>query len=230
MSSTRASDTTTDAISETESDLTTKARIRQAAVVRFPIDGFSGTTVRSIATAADVSPGLVIHHFGSKDNLRSECDDYVIRRIGELRRASVAEGTYQQVDAVAALFQLLEPEIRYLAWALGSGGSASDHVFDLLLADVVSQIADFQKAGLVSEIQDPQTFGAVLLTMRLGGLVLHEQLSRTVGFDTLSPEGLMELAPHTLSILSGEVFDKRALHDAASALDEFNRQTKEKEK
>jgi len=213
--------------SEAEPDLTTKARIRQAAIVRFPIDGYSRTTVRSIATAADVSPGLVIHHFGSKGNLRSECDDYVIRRIGELKRASVADGTYRQGDAVAAMFQLVEPEIRYLAWALGSSGAASSHIFDLLLEDVVAQIGEFQEAGLVSEIKDPRTMGAVLLTMRLGGLVLHEQLSRTVGFDTLSPEGLMELAPHVLSILSGDVFDKRTLHDAATALDEFNRRTKE---
>jgi len=196
-------------------------------VLRFPIDGFARTTVRSIALAADVSPGLVIHHFGSKDNLRSECDDYVIRRLGELKRTSIAEGTYRQGDAVAAMYQLIEPEMRYLAWALGSGGAASDHIFDLLLDDVVAQIEEYQESGFITQVEDPRTLAAVMLTMRLGSLVLHEQLSRTVGFDTLSPDGLMKLAPHMLSIFSGDLFDQRVIQDAATALDEFNQQTKE---
>ena len=127
------------------------------------------------------------------------------------------------------MFQLVEAEIRYLAWALGSRGKAADHIFDLLLEDVVAQVEEYQQSGLISQVDDPRTLAAVMLTMRLGGLVLHEQLSRAVGFDTLSPAGLMKLAPHILSIFSGEVFDQRAMEDAASALDDFNQQTKEEE-
>lgn len=209
----------------TESDLTTKARIRQAAVVRFPIDGFAGTTVRGIATEAAVSPGLVIHHFGSKDNLRTECDNHVIRRLGELQRTSIAEGSYRSGDAVAAMYQLVEPEIRYLAWALGAGGATSDHIFDLLLADAVSQIIEYRDAGLVADVDDPRMLAAVILTMRLGSLLLHNQLSRTLSIDSLSAQGLMKLAPHVLSIFSGEVFDRRMMQDAASALAEFQQPT-----
>lgn len=222
MVSARPGEPETGQAAESASDLTTKARIRQAAVVRFPIDGYVGTTVRSIAGAADVSPALVIHHFGSKDNLRSECDDYVIRRLGELQRASIGDGSYRQGDAVAAMYQLVEPEIRYLAWALGAGGAASDHIFDLLLADAIAQIDVYQKAGLMAEVEDPHTLAAVILTMRLGGLVLHDQLSRAVGFDSLSPEGLMKLAPHVMSIFSGEVFDRGMMQEAARALDQFS--------
>ena len=56
-------------------DLTTSARIRDAAIAQFGAHGFN-TGVRAIATAAGVSPGLVIHHFGSKDGLRKACDEY----------------------------------------------------------------------------------------------------------------------------------------------------------
>ncbi len=51
-------------------DLTTRAKIRDAAIVRFGKFGFGRTTIRAIAEAARVSPALVIHHFGSKDGLR----------------------------------------------------------------------------------------------------------------------------------------------------------------
>lgn len=58
-------------------DRTTRARLRDVAIEVFARDGF-GATVRTIATAADVSPGLVIHHFGSKAGLQAECDAYVL--------------------------------------------------------------------------------------------------------------------------------------------------------
>src|SRR3712207_8086528 len=56
--------------SSADDDLTGRARIRDAAIRRFAVDGF-GTSVRAIAADAGVSPGLVIHHFGSKEQ-RSE--------------------------------------------------------------------------------------------------------------------------------------------------------------
>jgi AcrR family transcriptional regulator len=59
-------------------DLTTRARIRDAAIVLFGRDGFPATSVRAIATAAAVSPALVLHHFGSKDELRAACDTYIV--------------------------------------------------------------------------------------------------------------------------------------------------------
>ena len=61
-------------------DMTTPARIRDAAIELFGSRGFD-VGVRAIAEAAGVSPGLVIHHFGSKDGLRKACDDYIAEEI-----------------------------------------------------------------------------------------------------------------------------------------------------
>ena len=64
-------------------DQTTRARIRDAAIEVFGRDGFA-TGVRAIATAAGVSPGLVNHHFGSKNGLRQVCDGYVLDVVREI--------------------------------------------------------------------------------------------------------------------------------------------------
>ena len=64
-------------------DLTTRARIRDTAIGVFGSQGFTAG-VRSIATAAGVSPGLLNHHFGSKDGLRTACDEHVLRVIRDL--------------------------------------------------------------------------------------------------------------------------------------------------
>uniref|UniRef100_UPI0013D78043 TetR/AcrR family transcriptional regulator n=1 Tax=Fodinicola feengrottensis TaxID=435914 RepID=UPI0013D78043 len=53
-----------------EDDLTARARIRNAALRQFADKGVKGTTIRGVAEAAGVSPALVQHHFGSKEQLR----------------------------------------------------------------------------------------------------------------------------------------------------------------
>src|ERR1044071_2243819 len=45
------------------------ARIRRAARDAFAETGWAGTTIRSVARAADVDPALVYHYFGSKEGL-----------------------------------------------------------------------------------------------------------------------------------------------------------------
>jgi AcrR family transcriptional regulator len=66
------------------SDLTARARIREAALRRLAEEGYERATIRGIARTAGVSPGLLRHHFGSKQDLRRSCDEYVseqLRRI-----------------------------------------------------------------------------------------------------------------------------------------------------
>lgn len=59
-------------------DLTARARIRDAALQHFADRGAEATTVRAVAKAAGVTPGLVCHHFGSKRGLWEACDAYVL--------------------------------------------------------------------------------------------------------------------------------------------------------
>jgi AcrR family transcriptional regulator len=59
-------------------DLTGKARIHDAAIAHFAGHGFAAASLRGIAEAANVSAGLVRHHFGSKDGLRQACGAYAL--------------------------------------------------------------------------------------------------------------------------------------------------------
>ncbi|SPL95857.1 Transcriptional regulator, TetR family [[Actinomadura] parvosata subsp. kistnae] len=75
-----------------EEDLTTRARIRDAAMTLFAEQGVKATTIRGIAEAAKVSPGLVQHHFGTKEALRLACDEYVLTYIRAQVGAGVTDG------------------------------------------------------------------------------------------------------------------------------------------
>src|SRR3954469_17211634 len=102
-------------------DLTGRARIRDAAIRRFGADGF-GASVRAIAADAGVSPGLVIHHFGSKDGLRAVCDEHVLRVIREAETDAFTQGTPADLLTQLAVLDDYAPLVGYLVQALLAGG------------------------------------------------------------------------------------------------------------
>lgn len=61
-----------------------KQRLIRVAMQMFADKGFDGITVRDIAAAADVSVGLINHHFGSKDGLREAVDQYFLSQFEEI--------------------------------------------------------------------------------------------------------------------------------------------------
>ena len=73
-------------------DVTTRTRIRDAALRLFAERGIGAATIRDIATEAGVSSGLVRHHFGSKEALRDACDTYAAEEIAVLREELIGQG------------------------------------------------------------------------------------------------------------------------------------------
>lgn len=51
----------------------TREAILAAAREGFAERGYAGTTIRAVASAADVDPALVLHYFGTKDDLFAAC-------------------------------------------------------------------------------------------------------------------------------------------------------------
>src|SRR5919198_2987703 len=84
-------------------DLTARARIRDAALRLFADGGTDGATIRDIAKAAGVSPGLVRHHFGSKEALREACDTYALERLMRIKEQAILEGQLAQPGFLAAV-------------------------------------------------------------------------------------------------------------------------------
>lgn len=171
----------------TDDDRTARVRIRDAAILCFAEAGVKATTVRTIAAEAEVSPGLVMHHFGSKENLRVACDHHVAALVREAKEKAVAEGA--GLDPMSQLRAYDEglPILRYLARTLVDG---SPHVADLLdemVADAVGYTEQGVASGLMQPSDDPRARAAVLTLWSLGAVVLHEHVHRLLGADLLGP-------------------------------------------
>src|SRR5690606_36339221 len=69
------------------SDLTGRARIREAALRLYAAHGAEAVSLRAVAREAEATPGLVTHHFGSRAGLYRAVQDHVV----ELFRAAIEE-------------------------------------------------------------------------------------------------------------------------------------------
>src|SRR5215212_6895200 len=111
-------------------DLTARARIRDAALEHFAEHGFERATIRGIARAAGVSPGLVRHHFGSKEALRTTVDTHVSAVLRRFNDEALAAGQVGNLSFAAAARDDLRPFQRYLVRALVDGSAAAASLFD----------------------------------------------------------------------------------------------------
>ena len=156
-------------------DLTTAARIRDAAIEQFGTHGFT-TGVRAIAAAAGVSPGLVIHHFGSKDDLRKACDDYIAEYIRTAKSESI-----QSSDPATWLAQMAEieeyaPLMVYLVRSMQTGGDLAKAFWQRMLDNTEQYLDDGVRAGTIKPSDDPKARARFLGMLGGGGFLLYLQL------------------------------------------------------
>ncbi|HCG54699.1 MAG TPA: TetR/AcrR family transcriptional regulator [Brevibacterium sp.] len=78
-------------------DLTSRARIRNAALHQFAVKGFAGTPLRAIASEAGVAIGLIGHYFGSKEGTREGVEAWIV----ELFTAALDRADTRSTDGVA---------------------------------------------------------------------------------------------------------------------------------
>ncbi|GEL20236.1 TetR family transcriptional regulator [Pseudonocardia asaccharolytica DSM 44247 = NBRC 16224] len=163
-------------------DLTTRARIRDAAIHRFGADGFAAS-VRSIATQAGVSPGLVIHHFGSKDALRAACDEYVLQVIRESKSRALTPGSASDLLAQLADVEEYTPLVAYMVQGMLAGGDLAVAFLDQMIADAEGYLATGVEAGTVRPSRDPAARARYLVLANVGALLLHVRLHPPVDGD-----------------------------------------------
>ena len=168
-------------------DRSTRARIRDTAIECFAEHGAAATTARKVASAAGVSPGLVIHHFGSMDGLRRACDEYVVAIIGQQKRKAMSSGP--SFDALTALRSSeFDSLLGYLAAVLVDDSPAVERLVDDMVRDAEAYMAEGVVAGNLLPSDDPRSRAVILTLWNLGALVLHRHLRRMLGVDLTSPE------------------------------------------
>jgi AcrR family transcriptional regulator len=196
-----------------ESDLTTRARIRDVAVDLIGREGFPRVTVRQVAQAARVSPGLVIHHFGSKEGLRRACDE----RVQQVLSESIAE--LEQQGPASAMAQLARadeylPVVRYGTRALLDGGPLAQHLFDRLVDETQGWLAASVASGQVRAADDDHARAALLVCISLGMQLLDRYLAPDVPAEQRASAVINSMAGSAVELYTHGLFTTTEYLDA----------------
>jgi TetR/AcrR family transcriptional regulator, regulator of cefoperazone and chloramphenicol sensitivity len=205
-------------------DLTARARIRDAAVVLFADAGYPGTSIREVARAVGVSPGLVQHHFGSKEGLRAACDEHVVELLGDLIVRKLEREAYD-ASFLATLIESGATVIRYIARGLTEGWPGMAVIFDRAAGDTAAWLSGTWPERFPSDSRTARTHGAVLAAMSLGTFVLHEHVSRWAGVDTLDPahQHVRHAAATEVILRMAEFLETETGRSMRSALADYER-------
>jgi TetR/AcrR family transcriptional regulator, regulator of cefoperazone and chloramphenicol sensitivity len=200
-------------------DRSTKARIRDAAIRLFGGRGFARTTVRAVAAEAGVSPGLVLHHFGSKAGLRQACDDFVL---------TDAAGRGQDKTDPAKVRAMLEDyladpdqyadETAYIRQALGDHSEAGDRFFDAVVRQTAQLIRDGVADGSVHGFSDTDAAAVVIAANSLAILLLGRHIARTLGTSELGPDMVRRLTVPILELYTHGFYTDPGFLEAARSV------------
>ena len=183
-------------------DLTARGGIREAALRHFAEEGYERATIRAIARSAGVSPGLLRHHYGSKEEFAHGVRRLRVRDPAQRERA-VARGSGRRGghpgghEAVRALRGAVLG--RWLC--LGGADLRRDGGDDGAMAERCR-----------CNVSDPPAIdrrmrAAVVTAMATGIPLLHDHVSRAIGADIFEPEGDRLVALALLDIYSHELID-----------------------
>ncbi len=178
--------------------------------------GVKATTIRGIAEAAGVSPGLVQHHFGSKEELRHACDEYVLSYVREQVETGITGRNLEKPEFVESVHRTAPPLMKYLGRALVDGSPGAAAMFDELVSVTEKHL---------SRDDDPQADhrarATVLTAMKLGITVLHEHVSRALGTDLHSPQGALRTGRAQLDLIRPEFLGRELFEQARTGLERF---------
>ena len=198
-------------------DLTARARIRDAAMRCFAEQGAKATTIRTVAEQAGVTPGLVSHHFGTKQGLRDACDAYGLEYLRDGITTAIDERGLADPNFLSSVYQSAPVVLRYLGRALVDGSTAAASLFDNIVTLTEDYLAGHPPQPDASR-SDPRAQAAVLIAMRLGMWVLHDHLVRALDADALTPEVLSRASAALVDIMSPEFTGADLLAMARSGL------------
>ncbi|MEV4096331.1 TetR/AcrR family transcriptional regulator [Streptosporangium saharense] len=206
-------------------DLTAQAKIRNAAIAHFAREGFQKPNLRAIAATAGVSAGLVIHHFGSRQGLRSACDDHVLRVL--VRRAHDAQDTPR---GLLGEF-MSNPEeylrlVQYMMRAVEEDSTAGDTFVKTLVDESEAMFRAGVADGSVRPSADVRATAVLNVMVSLSVLTMAPPLARALGHEAFGPEVLRRMALPVMELYTHGLYtDGAPLQGAGAAWDAVQRQT-----
>lgn len=178
----------------------------------FAAEGVAATSLRAVARAARVSPGLVVHHFGSKQGLVRAVDEAALMRINLALSEVPLEGSAEDViegraEVVAALLRSQPMLCDYLGRALSERTEASAELFHRLFASAARD-EHLVEAGVLRAEADPFWRAMHQIVLVIAPLLLRPLIERELGGDLLAEENTTRWTRSIADLLKHGLYTK----------------------
>jgi AcrR family transcriptional regulator len=173
----------------------TRERICEAALEGFAESGVAATSIRDIASAAGVSPGLVQHHFTTKEKLREAVDEYVLacaaEVFAELPSGESAEEIQRELgDRVTGLVREYPDALLYVARLAADEDPAALEMFDAFLEIANSQWRQLAAEGVLRSDVDLGWAALQAIVLILGSALFEGAIGRHLSAPWRDPDQL----------------------------------------
>lgn len=171
----------------------------------FGAEGVAATSLRAVARAAGVSPGLIVHHFGSKDGLIGAVDEAVLARINLALSEVPIEGSgaeliAQRAEVVAAFLRSQPALCDYLGRALSERTEASADLFHRLFV-YAARDEQLIAAGALRAETDAFWRAMHQVILIVGPLLLRPLIERELGGELLTEDNVTRWTRATTDLL-----------------------------
>lgn len=158
-------------------DLTTRARIRNEALVLFAEHGEERVSLRQVAAKAEVAVGSIQHHFGTREGLLDAVDELVIDCFLEAIASAPDEGSPAAVVAarnvaVRRMLQTNPTLVNYVRRGV-LDPSAGGRLLKRLTALVLGEVQRARATGIASTARRESTQVIQVLVRQIGSLALQ---------------------------------------------------------
>jgi len=193
-----------------ERDADLRGRLLDAALARFVAEGINATSLKSIATQAEVTPALVHYYFGNKEQLVSAVVEERLMLVAADLQATLAGGDGSPGALIRGFVSGVHEVVARHPWLpviwareiLTEGGALREmmllRIAPMIPRVLASRFAEAQQAGKLNPALDPR-----LLVVSLIGLTLFPLAAESIWrrlFDAADIDRAA-LQQHTIALL-----------------------------
>lgn len=173
-----------------------REKLIHVAMKLFAEKGFDGVTVRDISAAADVSVGLINHHFVSKEGLRQAVDEYFLQRTGAAIEQAIDRTGLMDPDKVGAyerewIVKYADewPDfVAYMRRAIMDASPWGEMLFRRYFNSIRAALDRLDAQGAIAPQTDRLWLPLIYLFILMGPLMLDPYIKSMLGKSSYDPE------------------------------------------
>lgn len=168
--------------------------------------GFREVSVREITTAAGVSPGLLIHHFKSKEGFIESCIEEVFGEVLSFKTEPNPLDLNSQLEKWKSNPEFFRTPLRFFKVVLSSDTVYAKQLFELLLQGTKKVLEEGVNSGQIKKPSNMEMTNLVLTVNSLGTVILSDLIRDQLGGEFTDPKYAKEFIEANMEIYTNGVY------------------------